>query len=162
MGYILRRFATEDAVVLAEITGAAIRQVGLRAYAPEQIAAWADRTPNPAWFRDHHAAKATILVVATATGVPVAYTLLEPGGHVDMLFCHPDHVGHGLGGLLLAELDVAARDAGVARLFTEASELARPVFERAGYTLQHRREFTIGPETAPVFIHNYAMEKAFV
>jgi putative acetyltransferase len=55
---------------------------------------------------------------------------------------------------------VDARRAGIGRLFTEASELARPVFERAGYALLHRRDFTIAMGDEHIPIHNYAMEKA--
>jgi putative acetyltransferase len=43
-----------------------------------------------------------------------------------------------------------ARQRHLARMLTEASELARPVFARAGYRLLHRRD---------VPIHNCAMEK---
>jgi len=43
-------------------------------------------------------------------------------------------------------------------LFAEASELARPVFALAGIALLHRSDFAIGPETASVAIHSYALE----
>ena len=47
----------------------------------------------------------------------------------------------------------------MSRLYTEASELARPAFERAGYVMQHPRDFTIEHDGREVAIHNYAMEK---
>lgn len=100
-----------------------------------------------------------ILVAADADGRTVAYTVLEAGGHLDMLFCHPEHTGKGLGFALLAEAEAAARVQGVTRIFTEASELARPVFARAGYALLHRRDFTIPFKDGEVAMHNYAMEK---
>ena len=76
-----------------------------------------------------------------------------------MLYCHPDHAGRGLGRALLEEAEQAARNQGIARLFIEASELARPVFARAGYRLLHRRDFAIATAAGEVAIHNYAMEK---
>jgi putative acetyltransferase len=76
-----------------------------------------------------------------------------------MLYCHPDHAGRGLAAALLAETEICARAAQITCLFTEASELARPVFERAGFAVLHRHDFTIGLPEAPVAIHNYAMEK---
>jgi len=91
---------------------------------------------------------------------PVAYGLLEPGGHVDMLYCHPDHAGQGLAGQLLAGVEAHARATGTTRLFTEASELARPVFARAGFRLVRRRDFTIPHAGGDIAIHNYAMEKS--
>jgi putative acetyltransferase len=48
-----------------------------------------------------------------------------------------------------------ARAAGISRLFVEASENARPVFERAGFIVMRRRDFDVGG----VAIHNYAMER---
>lgn len=101
------------------------------------------------------------MVAADALDHPAAYAVLEADGHLDMLFCHPAHTGHGLGFRLLNEAEVAARKLGAERLYTEASELARPVFARAGYDLLHRRDFTIPFEGGEVAIHNYAMEKRF-
>lgn len=155
----IRPFRGSDAPALAALTGAAINAIGARAYAPDQIAAWAARHPGPQRFIASAAKGDTILVAVDAADTPIAYALLEADGHCDMLYCHPDHAGRGLGAALLAAVEAAARQAGTARLFTEASELARPVFERAGYALLHRRDFTIGPPEAPVPIHNYAMEK---
>jgi putative acetyltransferase len=43
----------------------------------------------------------------------------------------------------------------VERLHTEASDLARPAFERVRYEVTHKREFAI--DGMP--IHNWAMEK---
>jgi putative acetyltransferase len=155
----LRPFRTSDAEALAALTLAAIRVTGLRGYAPEQVAAWAARHPGPERFISSAAKGDNILVAVDADDTPIAYLLTEPDGHCDMLYCHPDHSGRGLAAALLAETESWARAAQIARLFTEASELARPVFERAGFAVLHRRDFTIGPPEAPVAIHNYAMEK---
>lgn len=161
MGFTIRPFRADDAEAIAALTLAAIRVTGLRAYSPEQVTAWSARHPGPQRFIKRAAGGAMILVAVDPDDHPVAYALIEPDGHLDMLYCHPDHTGRGLGLALLAEAEAQACSAGIARLFTEASELARPVFERAGYALLHRRDFTIGPDAAPVAIHNYAMAKVF-
>ena len=153
MAHTIRSYRGEDAAALAELTLAAIRVTALRAYSPEQVTAWAARYSVQRLIDG--AAKGDVIIVAADAGdQAIAYTVLEAGGHLAMLYCHPDHTGR-----LLAEAESAARAAGLALLTTEASELARPVFERAGYALLHRCDFTIGPGTAPVAIHNYAMEK---
>ena len=154
-----RPFRTSDAEALAALTLAAIRVTGLRAYTPEQVAAWAARHPGADRFIASAAKGDTILVAVDAEDAPLAYALTEPDGHCDMLYCHPDHAGRGLAAALLAETEICARAAQITCLFTEASELARPVFERAGFAVLHRRDFTIGLPEAPVAIHNYAMEK---
>ena len=86
---------------------------------------------------------------------PVGYLLLQTDGHLDHLYLHPDHTRRGLAERLLDTAETFARDGGIKRLFSEASELARPAFERAGYTMTHRRDFSIDG----VSIHNWAMEK---
>ncbi|MCL9982820.1 MAG: GNAT family N-acetyltransferase [Erythrobacter sp.] len=155
----IRHFRTDDAAALAALTMAAIRKVGTRAYTPEQVAAWAARHPGPDRFIASAAKGDAILVAVDANDTPIAYVLTETGGHLDMLYCHPDHTGNGVAGVLLAAAEKVARKSGVAYLFTEASELARPVFERAGYSVLHRRDFIIVHAGADVAIHNYAMEK---
>ncbi len=155
----IRLFRKDDAEALAALTIAAIRHIAVRAYSPDQIAAWAARHPGPPRFIAS-AAKGDVIVIAVdAVDVPRAYALLESDGHIDMLYCHPDYSGNGLAGRLLVEAEERALAGGILRLYTEASELARPVFERAGFTVLNRRCFTIGPAEGPVAIHNYAMEK---
>lgn len=155
----IRPFRDSDAEAVAALTEAAIRSIGARAYSPEQVAAWAAPHPVPERFRARAAAGSDYFIAVDATDRPLAYALLEPDGHLDMLYCHPDHAGRGLALAALAAAESHARNAGLERLFTEASELARPVFAKAGYVLLHRRDFTIAHQGRDVPIHNYAMEK---
>lgn len=154
----IRSYHAGDADAIAAITLAAIRVTALAAYSPAQVAAWSARF-SPArmleWVEQGH----LVLVAADAGDCPLAYTMLEGSGHLDMLYCHPEHGGKGLAGALLAEAEAVALNQGHTRLFTEASELARPVFERAGYQVLHRRDFSIPHEGSEIAIHNYAMEK---
>ncbi|MDC8753228.1 GNAT family N-acetyltransferase [Erythrobacter sp. sf7] len=159
MDHAVRLFRDTDAEALAELTGAAIRAIGARAYSPKQVAAWAARHPGPERFIASAAKGDTIILAVDAGDTPVAYALFEAAGHLDMLYCHPDHAGRGLAMRLLAEAEKRAIVMGIERLFTEASELARPVFERTGYVMLHRRDFSITHEGRDVPIHNYAMER---
>lgn len=158
MAAVIRPYRADDAEAIAALTLAAIRTTALQAYSPEQVAAWSAR--HSAERVLDRAARGDVILVAPDDGDrPSAYTVLEAGGHLDMLYCHPDHTGKGLGLALLEAAEMAARAQGVTRLFTEASELARPVFARAGYALLQRRDFTIPFGESEVAIHNYAMEK---
>lgn len=159
-GASIRIFRPEDAAAVAQITSAAIRQTATSAYSAEQVAAWASVEPDAARFLERVAGGALILVAVEAPeDTPLAYTLIEPDGHLDMLYCHPAQGGRGLARQLLEAAAAGALARGLDRLFTKASELARTVFERAGYSLLHRRDFTIPFEGREVAIHNYAMEK---
>lgn len=155
MPYSIRPFREEDAADLAELTLAAIRSVGSARYSGEQVAAWAARHPGAERFLQRAEGGSRIMVASEADDRAVAYALLEPDGHLDMLYCHPDHTRQGLADQLLSHCEELARADSLARLYTEASELARPAFERTGYKVTHRRDF----EIEGVRIHNYAMEK---
>ncbi len=162
MGYTIRPFDHADAPALANITLAAIRAVGSARYSPQQVNAWVARHPAPERFTTRAKNGARIFIAAAQDDQPVAYSLLEPDGHLDMLYCHPDHTRRGLADLLLRAAEGYARTAAMKYLFTEASELARPAFERAGYVVLHRRDFDIELDGKPVPIHNYAMEKPLI
>lgn len=154
---MIRVFRAEDAAALQAITLAAICEIGPRGYSPEQIAAWAARHPSGERFVERAGDGDLIWVACADTNddAPLAYALMQADGHLDMLYCHPACAGQGFASGLLAAAETAARALGIARLYTEASEVARPVFARAGYSLIRRRDFDIGG----VAIHNYAMQK---
>ena len=159
MAYSMRPYRDSDAERLAEVAVAAITAIGSRAYSAEQVGAWAGRHTGAEMYRRRAAEGHVIFVAADSDDIAVAYALLEPDGHLDRLYNHPDHTRRGLAARLLAQAEQHARAMGITRLFTEASELARPAFERAGYTVQHRRDFEIEHDGTAVAIHNYAMEK---
>lgn len=158
MAVTIRPFRDTDAPAIISLTLAAIRETGLRAYSAEQVAAWSDRF-SPDRLLAQAASDAVVLTAADGQDRAVAYTVLAAGGHVDMLYCHPDHSRRGIALALLEAAEAAARAKSEPRLFTEASELARPVFSRAGFAMVARREFTIAFEGREIPIHNYAMEK---
>lgn len=155
----IRPFVPEDAPALAALTLAAIVMIGVRGYSLQQVMCWAAHHPGAPRFLDSAAKGDLILVAVAQDGATAAYALLEREGHLDMLYCHPDYAGNGFATALLAAIESDARRAGIGRLFTEASELSRPVFERAGFVLLQRRDFTYVMGAEEIAMHNYAMEK---
>ena len=149
----IRSFRSDDAERLVALVQTSIRGLGARAYSREQIAAWSSRHHEAARFEHRHALGHRILLAVDDEDEPAAFTLYEPDGHLDMLYCHPAHAGRGLATALIHRVEAEASAAGVPRLTTEASDLARPVFENAGWTTEHRRDFALGD----VPIHNWAM-----
>jgi putative acetyltransferase len=157
--YRVRPYRDGDAEAVSELCREAIASIGPHAYSADQTAAWLARHPGPARYRERAAVGARIFVAVDAADRAVAYSLVEPDGHLDHLYAHPAHTRRGLAERVLQAAEEHMRAQGSRRLFTEASELARPAFERAGYSVLHRRDFTIAHAGRDIPIHNYAMEK---
>ena len=152
---VIRPYAPDDAEAVSELRWRSVRHIGPRAYSAEQIAAWLPEPDGVAKTRARCEDGRQVWLAVSDNGTIMGVTDLEPDGHVDTLYVDPDHAGRGVGSALLAHVDLAAKDTGMPRLYTEASELAAPVFERAGYSRDGRRDFDL----RGVRIHNYAMSK---
>lgn len=155
---MIRTFRPGDEHALQDIHFASITRVGPQAYNPAQVAAWANKTREPWEWLDWHRYGDRITIAFTPRGEAAAFTLLEADGHLDMLYCHPDHVRQGHALRLVEEASAFGRNVGLAMITTDASELARPVFLAAGYREEQRQDFLLDG----VPIHNYAMCKDLV
>lgn len=151
---LIRQFEPTDADALAALLHASVREAGIRDYSPEQVAVWSPAKPNPErYFR--LAQNRTILVAVDNESQIIGYGELEPNGHIDHLYCHPDRAGTGVGSAIYEAIEVSARRAGIRLLFVEASEGVRNLFERCGFGVDGRNDFTI----EGVAIYNYRMSK---
>lgn len=151
----IRPFRDEDAPALAALFHASVHGVAARHYMPAQVRAWSGAPVDPSRFLARAHDGRTLLVAADSRDRPIAYGDVEEDGHIDHLYCAPDHAGTGVAAALYSALEAAARSRGIARLYVEASEPARRFFLKQGFTELRRRDF----EIAGVPIHNYAMEK---
>lgn len=151
----LRTYRAGDAARLAEIFRAAIRQLGRRDYTAEQVAVWSGARVTAERLHEMYSDGRATFIAVDEADTAIAFSDLEADGHVDMLYCHPDHAGKGVASEMLAAIEAEARQAGMTRLHTEASETARPVFARAGYETALRRPLEIDG----VALHNWKMEK---
>lgn len=149
----IRPYEASDAVALSALYEASVRTLGARDYSAAQIEAWASLTPSAEALAGRMADGRTRLVAVT--DAIAGFLDVEVGGHIDLLYVAPGAVGLGVARALLETAEALARAAGTGRLHAEASETARPVFERLGYSVTARRDF----EVAGVAIHNWAVEK---
>ncbi len=154
-GVRIRPFRPEDAPALARLFHDSVHGIASHHYSPAQVTAWAPAVPDPARFLARATDGRTLLVAEGADAAILAYGDVDADGHIDHLYCRPDAGGAGIAARLYAALEEAARARGVDRLHTEASEPSRRFFERQGFAVLRRRDFTL----ADVPIHNYAMEK---
>ncbi len=156
MEVTIRAYDPRDAADLADVFFRSVRQVALSDYTAAQVRAWAPEPRTAKWAHGEASDGRLVLVAANADDRPVAYIDLEPNGHIDRLFCAPEAAGQGIASRLYDAMEAAAREQGIRSLFTEASELARRLFERKGFTVVERQDLVI----RGVEIHNYRMAKA--
>jgi len=119
------------------------------------VTAWAPEPRTAEWAHGQASDGRLVLVAANEDDRPVAYIDLEPNGHINRLFCAPEAAGRGIASRLYDSVEAAAREQGITSLFTEASELARRLFERKGFAVAERQDMVI----RGVAIHNYRMAK---
>lgn len=151
----IRPYDQRDAADLADVFFRSVRQVALSDYTAAQVGAWAPECPTGEQMNEAASDGRLTLVAASEHDRVVAYIDLERDGHIDHLFCAPEAAGHGIASRLYEAVETAARKQGIRRLFTEASELARRVFERKGFVVLERQDMVLHG----VPIHNYRMAK---
>lgn len=150
----VRPYQSSDAVTLSALYEASVRGLGARCYSAVQVDAWASLTPTPESLDGRMQDGRTRLVALTDD--IAGFIDVEADGHIDLLYVAPAAAGLGVARTLLETAEALAPLSGANRLYAEASETARPVFERLGFSVVARRDF----EVAGVAIHNWAVEKA--
>lgn len=143
--YVVQR----DAAPLASLFRGAILTLTAPHYDAGQRAAWAAAADDLDAF-DARLARGVTLVAEWA-GEPVAFGQLFPCDHVEMLYVAPGWTRRGLAAALIARFEALAREAGASTLDTDASALARPVFERAGFSLVAEERVQRGSVSLPRF-----------
>lgn len=135
-GIRIRPYTAEDAAATRELFRRAIEVTAASRYTAEQRAAWLERTPDVRVWNDDRLRVRT--VVAELDGLVAGFSDLDAHGYIDRLFVDPAAGRRGVGGALLAHLVGVAAAAGIPELTTHASLVARPVFERAGFSVVER------------------------
>ena len=153
---IVRAYADGDALRLAEIFREAVATIGPADYSAAQVNAWLARVPSAERLAARLGDGRKVWVLSDASGDAFGFVDLEADGHIDLLYASPVIAGTGAVERLVAHLETAARDAGLTRLYVEASAAARRFFLKHGFTVLERRTFEIGG----VAIFNFAMAKA--
>ena len=126
---------------IREVHVAAIRGLAATHYDVDQIDAWGDLAAAdysiPAEGAHVVVAEAPVegQEPADADGAVVGFGALDlESGEVRAVYVHPDHGREGVGGTLLAELERAARAAGLTELHLTASLNAVAFYEAQGWT----------------------------
>ena len=151
----IRSYERRDAADVADVFYRSVREVALSHYTADQVKAWVPGRWDAEREHRRSGDGRLVLVAVGESGHVVAFIDLELDGHIDRLFCAPEAAGHGVASRLYDAIEAAARAQGFSRLFVEASELARRLFERKGFTVLERQDMVL----RGVPIHNYRMAR---
>lgn len=150
----VRPYRREDAPALAEIFFRAVHEGAVDYYTARERAAWAPRDALPPDWADRLGRQMT-QVAETDGFSPAGFMTLGHDGHLDLAYVAPEAMGTGVAAALYDRLLVLAREAGMTRLETEASHLARRFFLKQGWAELTRQQV----ERDGVLITNFRMEK---
>jgi putative acetyltransferase len=140
----LRPYVPADAKRCAEIFRASIEELAADDYSADQREAWAARAEDEAAFGQRLAGMLTL--IALVGGEAAGFASLKGADEIDMLFVDPEFARLGAGRALVDALTRLAGARGAKRLTTEASDVAKPLFESLGFSAQKRNLVPIGDE----------------
>jgi putative acetyltransferase len=132
----LRPYVPADAKRCAEIFRLSIEELAAEDYDADQREAWASRADDEEAFGARLANALTLLAVID--GATAGFASLKGGEEIDMLFVDPEFARQGVGRALVDALTRLAGARGAKRLTAEASDVAKPLFERQGFTAEKR------------------------
>lgn len=140
----LRPFLPADGPLLAQIFRDSIAELTAEDYDEAQQAAWIARADDEAAFSQGLAERLTL--IATIAGSPVGFVSVKGQDHIDMLYVHPSVARSGIATLLCEAIERLARGRGATHLTVDASDTARPFFEKRGFFALHRQTVACGDE----------------
>jgi putative acetyltransferase len=140
----LRPYVPADAKRCAEIFRSSIEELAAEDYNEEQREAWASRADDERAFGARLAEVLTLLAVIN--GAIAGFASLKGADQFDMLFVDPELARQGAARTLIEALARLAQARGAKRLIVDASDTARALFEREGFTAERRNVVLVGDE----------------
>lgn len=137
----VRRYRDGDARPLCELFVRSVREIGPAKYDDAQVRAWAHAVPDAVAWGERMRTNETFVAVGDGD-VPVGWVELEPGGHVEMLYCAPEAAGRGVAVQLYAAAETLARERGLTGLTADASRFAESFFLKHGWRVDERETVT--------------------
>jgi putative acetyltransferase len=106
---------------------------GAGSYSDVQREAWAPAVPALEPWADR-LARQTVIVAERDDGI-AGFMTMDVHGYIDLAFVRPECIGCGVGSALYGEIERIAVNAGHTAMTVQASDMARYLFERRGWTL---------------------------
>lgn len=151
---MIRQYREADAEAVAVLFTESVHRLACSHYDEAQLAAWAPRPPDlRSWSARLSLSKTLVAEVNLQLAGFVSY---EQNGHIDLLYVSPEHARRGVASMLYRQAEVALIAGEVAEIFTEASLVARPFFERCGFRVAEEQCV----QRRGLAFHRYGMRKS--
>jgi ribosomal protein S18 acetylase RimI-like enzyme len=149
---MIRIYQHGDHAAIATIFTRAIHEIACEVYTPEQCLAWSGRQPNVDHWRRRCEFKRPF--VAVVDHQIAGFLELDTDGHIDCAYINPDFRRRGVMTKLVAHAIETCFNFNVARMYVEASICAKPLFEKAGFSVLCENQVNIHG----IALLNYRME----
>ena len=144
MSVALRPYLPADAKRCAEIFRLSIEELAADDYNEEQREAWAARADDEPAFGAKLSGALTLL--ALIDGAVAGFASLKGADFIQMLFVDPEFARQGVGRTLVEALTKLAAARGATTLTVEASDAAKPLFDKLGFVAQKRNLKRVGDQ----------------
>lgn len=141
--------SVEDSSLLGQLFYDAVRS-GAPAYTLEQREAWAPSPKSGAEFQDR--LREQVILIARSGSDSVGFMTMKLNGYIDFAYIILEWQGRGLFPRLFEPLEAEAMALNLKTLSTHASLMARPAFEKVGFTVLKQEIVEIGKERLPRFV----------
>lgn len=129
----IRTLSPEDYRAVGRIYFCAVHEGARSAYSYEQRLAWGGETIDLDQWKKR--VEALTGFVTERDNEPVGFITIDQTGHIDLAFVLPSATRRGVGRALLNAAERWASANGATRFATEASLVARPFFEKNGWSV---------------------------
>jgi putative acetyltransferase len=124
----IRAATASDIPELAALYRHSVKAIAPQRYSTEQVEAWAYFPSDTESFRNFILEPTTF--IAEAGGTISGFSGVEENGHIASLYVHGDYNRQGIGSRLLEAVIEYAKINKIPRLYTEASQFSRALFEK--------------------------------
>ncbi|MES2943166.1 MAG: GNAT family N-acetyltransferase [Pseudomonadota bacterium] len=138
----IRPYTSADLGAVARLFTDAVHTLAASHYDAAQREAWAPQPPDLDYWQQRLAAL-HLLIAQDGSGHMLGFVGYEDNGHIDLLFTAPQAARRGVASQLYLASEVQLFEQGTTRLFTEASLLSRPVFERLGFEVVQEEQVSL-------------------
>ena len=151
----IQTYSEKWAQEIADVFFQSVHAIDPSVYTPEQKEAWA---PSPLddehWFKRLSIKKPFVAIIDNH----IAGFIELDEDHIGCTYTHPNFQGKGVASTLYNYLLLKAEEAGVERLYVEASLIAKPFFLHRGFSVVQKNEV----QRNGVSLINFSMEKNLI